>query len=134
MIERRSLLLKTLLIGIAFALVLAYGFWQARQLLEGPIVTITSPTNGSTISDTHTMLTGTVQNVSYLTLNGRQIYADEKGIIKEPLLLPQGYNIIQISGADKFGRETTHTLKLVAQKEESNKEIVQNATTINVRN
>ena len=133
MIERRSALLKFALVGIVFALILVYGVFQARQLLEGPIITITSPTNGSTVSDTKTILTGKAENVSYITLNGRQIYANEEGLISEPLLLPVGYNIIQVSGADKFGREVTHTINLVAEKQGELEGIVQH-TTINGTN
>lgn len=95
--------------------VLSYGLWQSRLLIQGPVITITSPTNGAIVSDTHTALTGWVKNVSYITLNGRQIYADEAGNIDEPLWLPKGYNIIQVSGTDKFGRSITRTIELVAR-------------------
>lgn len=109
--------------------VLSYGLWQSRLLIQGPVITITTPLNGAIVSDTHTNLTGQVKNVSYITLNGRQIYADEYGNINEPLWLPEGYNIIQVSGTDKFGRSITRTLELVARDPgQTTEEIVHDAS------
>ena len=102
-------------IVLLFGLILSYGLWQSRLLIQGPIITITGPENGTIVSDMQTILTGTAKNVSYITLNGRQIYTDPEGNIAEPLLLPEGYNIIQVSGTDKFGRSTTRTIELVTR-------------------
>lgn len=108
----------------------SYALWQSRLFLEGPVIAIEAPADGSSITPTVTTLTGSVKNVSYITLNGRQIYADTEGNIDEPLVLPEGYNIVQVSGRDKFGRETTKTIQLVAREPDtqSSAEIVQDST------
>ena len=115
MMRRTSTIIKLTGIVTLSIVFLSYGLWQSRLLIQGPVITITKPRNGAIVSDTNTMLTGKVKNVSYITLNGRQIYADEVGNINESLWLPEGYNIIQVSGTDKFGRNITRTIEIVAK-------------------
>jgi hypothetical protein len=56
---------------------------------------------------------GEAKNVSYLSLNGRQIFTDESGTFSEKLLLPYGYTIMTLKARDRFGRSRTYTLELV---------------------
>lgn len=89
---------------------LAIAFWyihfQARYFIEGPRVALESPTavqqNSRIIS-----ITGSAENITDITLNGRQIYTDEEGNFLEPLVLENGYTIMTIVAKDRFGRLTT---------------------------
>ena len=91
----------------------AYGMYKAKAFLEGPSITIESPLNGQNVGESFTEITGKTSNISTLFLNGRQIFTDKDGGFKGDLLLAEGYNIIEVSGADKFGRATKEKLELV---------------------
>jgi len=119
MIRRASVPTKAIGIGLLCAIIIGYGLWQSRELIAGPVISVESPTNGGVVSDTNVTLSGQVTNVSYITLNGRQIYADTDGSISEPLLLAEGYNVIQLTGTDKFGRTERRTIELVAHEDEN---------------
>ena len=90
-----------------------YGMYKAKAFIEGPSITIESPANGQEVEESFTEIIGKTANISSLFLNGRQIFTDKDGRFKGDLLLAEGYNIIEVSGADKFGRATKEKLELV---------------------
>lgn len=106
-------------LGIVILLLLSfgvYGLYRAKAFLEGPQITIESPSNGQGVEESFTEITGKTSNISTLFLNGRQIFTDKDGRFKGDLLLAKGYNIIEVSGADKFGRAVKEKLELVLKK------------------
>ena len=94
-------------------MILGYALFQARNLIRGPMISIENPQNGSTLVESLISIEGHAENISYISLNDRQIFIDEAGAFKEKLLLSYGYNIMTIKAKDKFGRETQETLELV---------------------
>lgn len=110
-------ILKFSLVGIAFAALLAYAYLQGRDFIEGPQLTIISPKNGQTIASTSPLvaLRGTAAHIAFLTVDGLQIYTDEKGSFSRALLLPTGYSIITVKAQDKFGRSITKEVQVVVQ-------------------
>lgn len=106
-------------LGIVIILLLSfgvYGMYKAKAFLEGPRIAIESPLNGQSVDESFTEIAGKTSNVSSLFLNGRQIFTDKDGYFKGDLLLAEGYNIIEVSGADKFGRTAKEKLELVFKK------------------
>ncbi len=96
--------IKVILIILAIAFLGGYFLYQARWYLLGPEITVDSPQNGEVIRDPYINVRGQALNISSLSMNGRQIFTDEKGVFSEGLLLAKGYNIIEIAATDKFGR------------------------------
>ena len=106
-------------VGMVILLLLSfgvYGMYKAKAFLEGPNITIESPLNGQEVEEFSTEITGKTSGISTLFLNGRQIFTDKEGRFREDLLLAEGYNIIEVSGADKFGRAVKEKLELVFNK------------------
>jgi len=93
--------------------VAAYTLFQTRNLIAGPVIAIHTPTNGATVLESLVTIEGIAHNISYISLNDRQIFIDEKGKFSELLLLSYGYNIMTIAARDKFGRETEEILELI---------------------
>lgn len=111
--RRATFYIRTAVV-IIFALALAgYALYQTKSLREGPQLLITTPLNGSLATTSLLVISGTAKNISWITLNGRQIYVDEAGNFREQLLLSYGYNIITLSAKDKFGRTVSKKLELV---------------------
>ena len=108
-----KLILSAVIVGIVILALASYGYFQSREYLRGPIVTITEPVDGSASTTSLIAIIGVAKNVSFLTLNGRQIFTDERGVFKESLLLSDGYNILTLEGKDRFGHTATKRLKLV---------------------
>ncbi|PSO46395.1 MAG: hypothetical protein BRC24_02205 [Parcubacteria group bacterium SW_4_46_8] len=97
-----------------------FAYYQSAALIRGPVVVITAPTNGKTFTSAPVTVKGTASHISYLSLNGRQIFTDTDGVFAERLLLAPGYNIITITAEDKFDRTRTKTLELVYTDKETN--------------
>lgn len=94
------------------AIVLGYGYYRTKDFLQGPVVEIVSPKNGETLASELFEVRGISKNISFLNLNGRKIFTDESGEWREKLLANPGYNRVEVSAKDRFGREVTKTLEL----------------------
>jgi hypothetical protein len=107
--------LKLILIILAAAVLLGYFLYQARGYLFGPKIIIETPLAGEVIHDSYLEVKGQAKNIALLSLNGRQIFTDEKGNFDEGLLLAHGYNIIEITAQDKFGRITKEKREVILE-------------------
>jgi hypothetical protein len=110
-LELRSFLKLIILFALAVT-ILAYVAFQARFLIIGPVVRLTTETkpvyNERTIE-----ISGQAENITDLTLNGRPIFTNEGGVFSEKLVLENGYTIMTIRAHDRYGRETTLTRSFV---------------------
>lgn len=86
-------------------LLLSYVAYQARYLIQGPAIELTSEPD-IVQSDRFVMLEGTARNIARITLNGRQIFTDETGQFREALVLENGYTIATLTAYDRYGRAT----------------------------
>ena len=102
-----KLSLTTLLVVFAAILVGGYGLFEARRIIEGPVITIDSPINGSATSSLGILISGTAENISFLTINDSPSYTDKAGHFNEVLSIPPGYAIITVQAVDRFGRRTS---------------------------
>ena len=92
---------------------LTYSFYQSRDYLKGPLLEISQPLDGLTYYQNILALKGQTKNIAYLSLNDRQIFVDENGILNEELLLSPGYNIIKVVAEDKYQRKNEKQLELI---------------------
>lgn len=99
-------LVRSALVLSGILLLALYILWQARFLLEGPAITLT--TEPPRVSNERSItLEGSTRNITSLSLNGRQIFTDPHGHFKESLVLENGYTIATIAATDRYGRVTT---------------------------
>lgn len=113
MATRPQFIVTSILIGIGAFVVLGYAYLKTRDYIAGPQVTIHSPKNGATLSDSLVEISGTAKNISFISLNDRPIFVDDHGAFKEKLLLYQGYNIISVKAEDRYKRMTEKKLELI---------------------
>jgi hypothetical protein len=99
--------MNRVLIALAVVLVLGYGLFEARKLLEGPEIIIESPADGSATSSSLVTIEGTAQNISFLTINDAPAYTDASGHFVETLSPPSGYTVFTVAATDRFGRRAT---------------------------
>lgn len=105
---------KNTVISATIALVvILYTISRFYTFLAGPSIHISSPQNGDTVSERLLNISASTTLISFITLNDRQIFIDQKGDLFEQLLLQDGYNIISIKATDRFGRKVEKRLEVV---------------------
>lgn len=101
----RKMLISAFVATIALTL-FGYVLFQARFLLEGPQLTLTTEL-GILQTERQIVLEGTAKNITAISLNGRAIVTSEVGTFKEPVVLENGYTVIRIEARDRYGRTTS---------------------------
>jgi hypothetical protein len=101
---------KRLAIIVAALLIVAYGVFEARRILSGPSIDILSPTSGSATSTTLVTVMGTVENISFLTINDYAAFADEQGKFVYRYSPPPGYTVLTVAATDRFGRRVERSI------------------------
>ncbi|HVY73171.1 MAG TPA: hypothetical protein VG984_03975 [Candidatus Paceibacterota bacterium] len=97
----------TLFFTAAALVLVAYGMFEARKLIEGPQISIKTPSNGSATSSTAVTISGLASNISFLTVNDAPAYTDESGHFAVTLSPPPGYTVFVVQGVDRFGRRAS---------------------------
>jgi hypothetical protein len=92
--------------------IIGYAIYQSRAVREGPVITVSTPQNGATVTEPLIRVSGVATQAKELYLDGRGIFIDLKGHFNEELLLLPGYNIIELTAKDAGGRETRTTIEL----------------------
>jgi len=98
-------ILKALGIITLLGLTTAYVLFQARFLITGPQINLTTEPDTQQ-NERVVTLEGTTHNITHLWLNDRPIFTDENGNFKEALILENGYTITTLRAKDRYGRET----------------------------
>jgi hypothetical protein len=99
---------------IVFLVILFAGYagYQARNLIQGPSITLLGEF-GSVQTDRAVTLVGTARNVVVLRLNGREIHTNEQGRFEHTLTLENGYTIMTLEAEDRYGRKTDLTRSFI---------------------
>lgn len=99
-----SSFLRKLLLGGVITVFAGYLAFQLKGFVFGSDLVIFSPDNGSHIQSSRVVVRGKAVGMSFLSLDGRNIFTDDKGSFEEELILPYGLNIIRIIGEGRFGK------------------------------
>lgn len=94
-------------------IIVSYSIFQAWKIIQGPVINIYTPINGTTFTQALITVEGSAKNASHISLNDRAIFTDKNGYFQEKLLLSPGYNIIKLDAEDKFKNKTEKRLELV---------------------
>lgn len=104
--------MKRAVIIAVILLIVGYGLFEARKLLEGPEITIESPADGTATSSAIVTIVGNAQNIAFLTINDGPAYTDETGKFVYQFSPPPGYSIVTVAAVDRFGRKTSKSIAL----------------------
>jgi hypothetical protein len=97
---------KRLLVIAALVLIAGYALFEARRIISGPELVIDSPIDGSATSTSLVTISGRVENISFLTINGHAAAANEEGRFVYRYSPPVGYTVATVLATDRFGRQT----------------------------
>lgn len=100
-----SLSPKSLIIGLLVLTLVSYSAFQARFIILGPRVEITSHTDGEVVESAFVVIEGRATNISWISLNDRQIFTDEEGFWSEELVVPEGMSTLTVKVRGKMGED-----------------------------
>ncbi len=95
--------INSLFIIILFLVIGVYAFVKTRAIAKGVNISIPALYDGASYTVSNLQIEGKAEHAITLTLNNRPISVDENGNFTDTLLLPIGYSIITVRGADRFG-------------------------------
>ena len=103
----------SIILTVSFlALFVIYGGFEVAKVVLGPSLYISSPRDLATVNDPLIDVEGKVKRAAFISINDRQIFADEKGDFKDRLLLLPGYNIIEVIVRDRFDKEVSREIRI----------------------
>ena len=91
---------------LVFLLIVGYFSYQLRYI-GSPKLIIQTPSENYLSENFFIEVSGFAEKNSDLTVNGRTLYIDEKGLFKDSLNLASGLNTLEFKAINKFGKETT---------------------------
>lgn len=103
---------------IFFVLIIAYAFYEARGIVFGPEITITSGVQE--VREPYVRITGKAERIAKLSMNGKEIPVTEDGVFDQPYLLSPGLNRILLDATDKYGRTTQKLVGIIYTPTETN--------------
>lgn len=103
--------MRRLLIAAAAALIVGYGLFEARKLIEGPEISINFPAPGSATSSAIVTVSGMAQNIAFLTINDAPSFTDEYGKFVYRFSPPAGYTVVTVAATDRFGRKVKRSVE-----------------------
>ncbi|MFC1751704.1 hypothetical protein ACFLY5_00990 [Patescibacteria group bacterium] len=115
MFSKNLLILKIFSVFVLVVVFSFYFFRQSKDFILGPSISVNSPVNGQTLSSSLVLVSGRVSNSSSFELNGQEVMTDSYGNFEKGLLLAKGYNIIELSAEDKYGRTANKRLEVVLE-------------------
>lgn len=101
---------------IITALIFGYFWHQLSFLINPPSIKISQPVSDLTTKERTIEVLGQTDLDVYLTINGREVYVDEKGFFRSVLSLEQGINLLKIEAKDRFGKTNTATRRIMVTK------------------
>ena len=110
-----SLSPKSLIVGALVLALVSYAAFQARFVILGPRVKITSHADGEVVESSLVVIEGKASNISWISLNDRQIFTDEKGFWSEELVVSEGLNVITVKVRGKMSEkgEKTESVRII---------------------
>jgi len=111
--KNKKITLLTVSIGLVVCSVLALVFTNMRDVIFGTPLSVSVAGDGSTLSSSFLPLTGNAKHAKDIRINGRSIAIDREGNFTDAVILSPGYNTINISLRDQFGKQKNRTYQFV---------------------
>ncbi len=107
--------IKKILLSIGIVAILGVIFYNTKDIIFGAPLSIYTALDGATISSSYLPISGVAKHAATLEINGRIVAMNKNGSFSDGALLSPGYNIVEISQTDRFGKEKRRIVHLVAQ-------------------
>lgn len=117
--KKISLPTSSVLIGVGIIGVLGFASFNMRDLLFGTPLTIHTAKDGDTLSEGFLPVSGKAHHARAVFINGRTVFTDRDGNFADGVILSPGYNVVEVTLRDQFGKEKVKTYHLVLEQQEA---------------
>lgn len=111
MLPYRDSRITRIVLVVFFILIIGYAYYEARGVLYGPNIDISTAV--TEVTDPFITISGTAERISELSMNGKPISVTEAGVFEESYLLAPGLNRIMLDATDRYGRKTQEIILVV---------------------
>ena len=112
MLPYRDTRLTRVILGVFFAAVAGYAYFEARGLLFGPAISL--PAEAMQVSDNpYILIQGQVKRIASLSVEGQAVPVTQDGGFQLPYVLSPGVNRIAFDAKDKYGNTTEKVMQIV---------------------
>lgn len=101
---------------IIIALIFGYFWHQISYLINPPSIKIIQPISDFTTQEKSIEISGQTDSDVYLTVNGKEVYVDNRGYFQSVISLEMGLNILKIEVKDRFGKTNTVVRRIMVIK------------------
>ncbi len=112
MLPYRDSRLTRIILILFFLVVLGYAYYEARGLLFGPAIDLSSQTS-TVVTTPYVLIQGQALRIASLSVDGNPIQVTEAGAFQEPYVLSPGVNRIVFDAKDKYGHATEKVVEIV---------------------
>lgn len=112
-VSEMKLNLKIILVAIVATGIVGYAYYRIADLVRGPRIFISAPSNGVGVVSSTIETKGVIKNASLFTINGHQTDINTVGEFNKTVLLLPGYNMLEFYAEDKFGRSVIKKIEVV---------------------
>ncbi len=110
-------LIKNITLGFGMIGAVAYLFFLAYGALQPPHLTVSNPPDNYESRGHSTVVEGAVPEGSDVSINGQRVLKRNDGTFRQEVILSPGVNIINVSAAKKYSKETVVTRKVLYQEQ-----------------
>ena len=103
---------------------ITYGVFQARTLIHGPTLIVSSPRPGETVSTVLMVIQGKTENVTHVSVNGQPVTMDTNGTFDETFVTPEGYGVILVEAKNRFGRHQEQRIEFIGTPPQTSPQVV----------
>ncbi len=111
----KKLNLQKIILTLGTIAIFGVIFYNTKDLFFGAPLSISTVSDGTTVTDSFLPISGSARHASRVEINGRMVAIDKSGSFADGVVLSPGYNIIEVVQQDRFGKEKHKTFHLVAQ-------------------
>lgn len=96
-----------------------YGLIRSENIILGPSIKVLEVKNQEGTNAVFNVV-GEVSNSNFLSINDRQIFPDELGRFESLIVLPKGYNIIELYARDKRNNQKLINIEINTKNYDNN--------------
>lgn len=107
--------LKKILSGLGIAIALCLVCYNIKDVVLGAPLSVHTVLDGTTVTENFLPISGRAKHAVAVEINGRPVSTDTAGVFNDGIVLSPGYNIVEITQRDHFGKEKRRVFHLVAE-------------------
>lgn len=111
--EKNTRIILRTILGISLMTVIGFVGTKLYPIIHGPSINVSTLINGGVVHEPMVKVSGIAAFTKELVINGKALPLSPDGIFDEKIVLNPGYNVITVSGSDRYGTSNIQTYSMV---------------------